>query len=60
MKTADRKKISTVLLVLSIVYGSTVGVLAVTGSGALTIVSIVGAAVLGIAWAAYGAWSSQD
>lgn len=49
-----RKHLSTVLLILSIVYGTAIGVLAVTGSSALTVVAMIGGALLGIGWVAFG------
>jgi len=42
------------LVVLSIVYGVTIGLLGSFGSPALTSVAIVGAAVLGALWAIRG------
>jgi hypothetical protein len=49
-----RKHTSTVLLILSIVHGTAIGVPAVIGSSALTVVAMIGGALLGIGWVAFG------
>jgi uncharacterized membrane protein YgdD (TMEM256/DUF423 family) len=55
-----QKHISAVLLILSMVYGTGVGVLAVTGSSALTVVAMIGGALLGIGWATVGVLYARD
>lgn len=55
----DRKKINTVLVILSMIYGAVVGTLAAVGSGALTLVAIIGGALLGISWASVGYLAAQ-
>jgi len=54
-----KRKSSLVLLVLSMVYGAVIALLAVAGSGALTVVAIAGGALLGICWAVVGYLSTQ-
>lgn len=50
----NRKQINTVMIVLSLVYGATIGLLATLDSGVVGTVSIVGAAVLGLGWSVSG------
>ncbi|GLZ31727.1 hypothetical protein Lesp02_39150 [Lentzea sp. NBRC 105346] len=55
----ERKKINRVLVLLSVVYGIVVGVLGALESSALTVVAIVGGALLGVSWAAAGFLATQ-
>ena len=55
----ERKKINRVLVLLSIVYGIVVGLLGALESSALTVVAIIGGALLGISWAAAGFLATQ-
>ena len=51
---------SRLLLVLSICYGITIGILGTLGSPALTIVAVIGALVIGGLWAIRGAFFRGD
>lgn len=48
------------MLVASLVFGLTIGVLAVTGSDAVGLVSMIGGGLLGICWATSGLFTSRD
>jgi hypothetical protein len=50
----NRKQINSVMIVLSLVYAATIGLLATLGSSAVGTASIVGAAVLGLGWSISG------
>ncbi|MFI6100171.1 hypothetical protein ACIA8G_31885 [Lentzea sp. NPDC051213] len=54
-----KKKSGLVLLILSMVYAAVIALLAVSGSGALTVVAIAGGALLGIGWATVGYLGAQ-
>ncbi len=56
----NRKHMSVILLVLAILYGTTVGILAVTNSGALTIVSMIGGALLAIGWVTVSVFAKKQ
>ncbi|WP_162293020.1 hypothetical protein [Actinophytocola xinjiangensis] len=56
----DRKRLNAVMLVASLVFGLTIGVLAVTGSDAVGLVSMIGGGLLGICWATSGLFTSRD
>lgn len=56
----DRKRFNTVMLVAAMVFGLTIGVLAVTGSGAVGLVAMIGGGLLGICWASSGFFTSRD
>lgn len=53
----DRKKIAAGLLVLSMIYGGVLAVLGLLESGAVSVVALVGAVVLGIGWVLLGVLS---
>ncbi|HEY0641032.1 MAG TPA: hypothetical protein VGD67_25650 [Pseudonocardiaceae bacterium] len=52
--TMDRRRIATVMLVLSVVYGALVGILGMLQSAALPIVAIAGGALIAIGWVVTG------
>jgi hypothetical protein len=56
----DPKTSARVLVALSIAYGITIGILGIVDSGAITLVAIIGALVLGGLWVVRGLFMKRD
>ena len=51
---------SRIMVLLSMAYGMTIGALAIAGSGAVGIVAVIGAMVLGLLWTARGMFMKRE
>lgn len=54
------KTSSRILVTLSVAYGITIGILGAVNSGALTLIAIIGAMVLGGLWVVRGVFLDRD
>lgn len=56
----NRKRLSVLMVVASMLFGMTVAVLAVTGSDAVGLVAMIGGGILGIGWAAISMVTTKE